>query len=136
MVNKIYDEYTDRDDLSYGLKHYYRNRDKKLETKRNFKIRSPEMYILNGTRSRAKERGIDFNLELEDIIIPDACPICKIPLKFSAKRTSNTPSVDRLDNSKGYIKGNVRIISWRANRLKNNLTKEEIICLYKYITDD
>lgn len=133
MVNKIYDEYTDRHEMSPGLKHYWRNRKRQLATKHSFKIRSPEMHILNGARSRAKERGIDFNLEIEDVQIPDVCPICKIPIKFSEKRTDNTPSIDRLDNDLGYIKGNVRIISWRANRLKNNMTKEEVANLYGYL---
>lgn len=129
----IHDQYADRHDMSAGLKNYYRNREERLRVKHDFKIRSPEMYILNGTRSRANERGIDFNLELEDIIIPDTCPICQIPLKFSGKRTNNTPSIDRIDNSLGYIKGNVRIISWRANRLKSNITKEEVARLNDYL---
>lgn len=130
----IKDEFTDRSDLSYGLKHYYRNRDTLLDTKHNFKIRSPEMYILNGTRSRAKERGIDFNLDLKDIVIPETCPICQIPLKYSSKRTNNTPSIDRINNSLGYTKGNVRVISWRANRLKSNITKEEVSRLNDYLS--
>lgn len=120
--------------MSYSLKSYYKHREKRLAVKHDFKIRSPEMYILNGTRSHAKERGIDFNLELEDIIIPDTCPICQIPLIFSAKRTNNTPSIDRVDNNLPYIKENVRIISWRANRLKNNMTKEEVARLNDYLS--
>lgn len=119
------------------MKHYHRNRDRQLETKRTFKQRYPTEYILNSTRSRAKERGIEFNLEIEDIIIPDICPVLDIPLKFSDKgREENTPSIDRLNNDLGYIKGNVHIISWRANRLKNNQTIVEVRAILKYMEEN
>lgn len=133
----IRDEFTDRDDLSYGLKHYYRNRDRKLAEKRQYKHQYPVGYILNGTRSRAKERDVEFNLELEDIIIPEKCPVFGTPLEFTEEgRGDNTPSVDRIDNSRGYVKGNIRIISWRANRLKNNLTKEEVRAILDYMENE
>lgn len=60
-----------------------------------------------------------------------------IPLKkeFGRGKTDDTPSIDRIDCTKGYIKGNVRIVSWWANRLKSNLTLEQIEALYKYIKE-
>jgi len=45
------------------------------------------------------------------------------------------PSIDRVDNSKGYVPGNVRIISWRANRLKNDATVEEMELIIKYMKE-
>jgi len=133
----IIDEFTGRTDLSAAMKHYYRNRDRRLSVKRSFKQRYPEEYILNGTRSRAKERGIEFNLEIDDIIIPDICPILLVPLRFSTEgRGANVPSIDRINNDLGYVKGNVRIISWRANRLKNNLTTTEVRSLLKYMEEN
>lgn len=133
----IHDEYTNRKDLSAGLKHYYRNHERQLEIKRTFKQRYPAEYILNRTRSRAKDRGIEFDLECDDIVIPETCPILKIPLIFSEEgRNDNTPSIDRVNNTLGYIKGNIRIISWRANWLKRNLIVEEVRSILKYMEDN
>lgn len=81
-------------------------------------------------KKRAKLKGFDFNLELEDIPqIPKFCPILGIPIVInegSHQPTDNSPSVDRIDSKKGYIKGNVRIISNRANRIKADATIEEL----------
>jgi hypothetical protein len=78
--------------------------------------------------------GWDFDLTLEDTQVPTRCPILDIPLFFTpAKRTDNTPSLDRKDNSKGYMKGNVFIISWRANQIKRDATPEELRELIKYM---
>jgi len=94
------------------------------------------IYILYQTaKKRAKKKGMDFTIQLSDMpIIPDKCPIFGIPLKhsvISGKASSNSPSLDRIDNSKGYIVGNIRIISYRANILKNNATTQELYLLYK-----
>lgn len=93
---------------------------------------SPNYYIWEISRARAKRNKIEFNIEPDDIIVPKICPILGIPLYYSNKRTHNTPSLDRIDNSKGYIKGNISVISWKANRIKNNLSIEQIHNLYRY----
>ena len=97
----------------------------------------PERSILNAARRRAKVNKLDFNLELEDIIIPEICPVLNIPLAFSrtGEKTprSNSPSLDRVDNTKGYIKGNVAIISNRANQLKDNATIQELESIVNYM---
>ena len=68
--------------------------------------------------------GRDFDLSLEDIVIPDRCPV--LDVEFVYGDPDWTYSIDRLDNSKGYVKGNIIIVSNRANRLKNDATKEEL----------
>ena len=55
---------------------------------------------------------------MEDIVIPEKCPVFLVPIEV--------PSIDRIDPSKGYIPGNVRIISMRANMLKSDATLEEM----------
>ena len=78
---------------------------------------------LNTVRTRAKKKGRDFNLTLEDMVIPSNCKICGTELKRNKLHAqSNTPSVDRIDNSLGYIKGNVAIICYRCNTIKGNMT--------------
>lgn len=83
-------------------------------------------------KRRAKVEGLEFNLELDDIIIPDICPLLGIPLRRNKLGGGpDSPSLDRIDPTKGYIKGNVWVISMKANAAKNNLTLEEMQKLVK-----
>lgn len=58
---------------------------------------------------------------------PERCPILDLELDFSekGKRNDFSPSIDKIIPEKGYVPGNVAIISWRANRIKNNGTADE-----------
>lgn len=95
----------------------------------------PEQKLLTSAKHRAKKRGIAFNLSLDDVIIPDFCPISGIPLfRGNGRPCENSPNLDRIDNSKGYIKGNVAVISSRINRRKSDLSVVEITKLYQYVT--
>ena len=68
------------------------------------------------------------------MVIPEICPVFNIPLFFTpGKRTYNSFSIDRRDNSKGYTKENVRVISWKANMYKGDLTIEEVENLLRYM---
>ena len=90
--------------------------------------------IFRNAQSRAKKSGIEFSITEKDIILPEYCPILKIKLQeniLSAK--SNSYSIDRIDNSKGYVKGNVQVISHRANQIKNDSTIEELKLLLTYL---
>lgn len=89
----------------------------------------PRRYILNGARARSKSIGHDFNIEEDDIVIPEKCPILDIPLvhNVGTKAPScNSPSLDRIDPTKGYISGNVWVISHRANLIKLDASLEEL----------
>lgn len=93
----------------------------------------PEKYKLKRLRTVARRKGLDFNITEEDIVVPEICPILGIPLVSSSIGWDPAnPSVDRIDNSKGYIKGNVQIISHRANSIKRDLSLQQIENLYKY----
>lgn len=77
--------------------------------------------MFTSARLRARQRGLDFNLEYSDIIIPEFCPVLGIPIASSKGGTSDgSPTLDRIDNKGGYTKDNVRIISWKANSLKRD----------------
>ena len=66
-------------------------------------------------------------MELSDIVIPDVCPVLGIKLDCAAGLKADAlPSLDRIDSSKGYIKGNVWVISWRANQLKRDSSLGEL----------
>ena len=90
--------------------------------------------MYTSAKYRAEKRGIEFNLDLEDIIIPDKCPILEVPFVYGdANNHDYSPSLDRIDNSKGYIKGNIQVISSKANTMKNSATSEELIKFCKNI---
>lgn len=80
--------------------------------------RTMQRRLYDSAKSRATKKGRDFDLELEDIVIPTHCAVFGTPLV--------EPSIDRIDSSKGYVKGNIRIISLRANQLKSNASVEEL----------
>lgn len=113
---------------------YYANRER-IKPVHNariiaFRINNPEKYHLIAARQRAKRHGIEFNLDLSDIVIPEVCPILKKPF---ARKTQYASSLDRIDPSKGYIKGNVQVISRKANVMKNDATEDELREFYNWL---
>lgn len=97
--------------------------------------KNPEKYLLRGARNRAKRDGKDFNITVDDIYIPELCPVLGIRLtgvREGVRPKDSTPSLDRRDNSLGYVKGNVFVISWRANQLKSNMSIDEMKGLLNY----
>ena len=94
---------------------------------RNSLRKNPLKAWLRTARSNAKRDGKDFSIELEDLPdIPDVCPVLGIPMSLESDNKDFVPSLDRIDNSKGYVKGNIILISRRANRLKFDATPEEL----------
>lgn len=89
-------------------------------------------WLIGQARYRAKLSKLPFNMTASDLHIPEVCPVLGIPLFYSAKRW-NSPSIDRIDNDKGYVTGNVKIISYRANVLKSNATLTELRALVAYM---
>jgi hypothetical protein len=79
--------------------------------------------------------GWEFNLRLQDIEVPTHCPILGIELRRNDRIGPGpaSPSLDRIDSTKGYIRGNVRVISFRANALKSNATAEEHEAIARYM---
>lgn len=92
--------------------------------------------LYNGAKARARRDSVNFDLTqdyIESIWPKDnKCPALGILLEISMSSKGhnapkeNSPSLDRLVPSKGYVRGNVCIISLKANQIKNNATAEEI----------
>lgn len=87
---------------------------------------NPERNLLNKARTNAKRMGLPFNLVIEDIIIPKQCPLLKTTIDAWGHKDV-CPSIDRIDSNLGYIKGNIHVISWKANRMKNTATIPELL---------
>lgn len=98
---------------------------------KRWRLKNPRQFLLGQARCRARERGLECTITLEDIIIPDKCPVFNTPITLGKDR-KNSPSLDRVDNTKGYIPGNVQVISYLANRMKSNCTTEQLWQLYQY----
>lgn len=85
-----------------------------------------EKRVVTSARQRAKEKGLDFDLRLEDIHFPEQCPVLNVLLESGTRHNhENAPSLDRVDASKGYTPDNVAIISHRANFVKSNGTAQQ-----------
>ncbi len=91
--------------------------------------RSALLAMLREARRRAKERGVEFDIRPDQIEWPkdNLCPVLEVPLERNKGVVmANSPSLDRIHSHLGYVKGNVRVVSWRVNNLKSNLTTEQV----------
>lgn len=115
------------------------------DAKRRAVWRSPEgehnvsiARTLNKARERAAKLGIEFDLDLEhlhDIYPADGkCPVFGTALVWGQQSgRNNSPSLDRRDPARGYVKGNVAFISNRANRIKSDASKEDLERILSYL---
>lgn len=100
------------------------------------KVEKPELRMLRRAKQRAKERGLDFDITAEDIVIPTHCPVLGTELKVHKGRSGGnpeSPALDRIDNTKGYVKGNVMVVSHRANMMKVDASPEELIKFAEWV---
>lgn len=85
-------------------------------------------------RKKASNYKQEWSINFEDLVFPTHCPILGIKLDyFAPERQENSISFDRLDPAKGYIKGNVIVVSWRASRIKSDGTAEEHLKVAEYL---
>jgi hypothetical protein len=96
--------------------------------------------LLYAAKKRANMSGVEFNITEKDVHVPTHCPILGIELKEDIGRGQSrgrgnyfAPTLDRIENEKGYIPGNVCVISKRANLLKNDGTFNEVKALFVYM---
>lgn len=113
-----------------------RYRELNLLASRRYRQRDPIARLHDITRRRAAKRGIEFSISVEDIgPWPQHCPVLGIELRSGFGSGTGqldkaaAPSIDRIDNTKGYVPGNVVIVSWRANRLKSDASPAELRAL-------
>jgi hypothetical protein len=122
-------------------RNYYKNnplvKPKKREFLQKWRYEGYERQLFRYAKRNAVRKGLTFEIELSDIVIPEFCPILGIELDkpgpVGGKRPDGRPSLDRRDNSKGYVKGNVFVVSWRANRLKCYASIEELEAILSYM---
>lgn len=118
----------------FGLETEIRKRKSFLQGK------SPKHYWLNHMLVRKKVPKQQRIKMLSSIELPDVCPVLGIPLNYEGGngegwqgRSENSPSIDQIKPSGGYTEDNIQVISWRANRIKNDATVEELVKISQYM---
>ncbi len=107
----------------------------RLSTRRYFKGRhdNPVIRLIDSCRNRSYTEGTTHAITEADLVLPETCPYLGIKLDYrrasekGQKRTPDAASVDRIDPTKGYVPGNVQVISDLANRMKQDATVEELL---------
>lgn len=132
-VEKPRSEYWLRRDLGDGL--YWRCKPCQREYNRVWwwKLDRRE-YLRRTARRTAKKRFVPFDLTADDIVIPEKCPVFGRKLDLTRKGPWS-PSLDRIEPKKGYVRGNVIVVSWRANQLKGDATINELQTLANFYSN-
>ena len=102
-------------------------RESRLRCRRTHGLRfSPQYSMWYDAKKRAEAKNIPFNITPQDIVIPKICPLLRIRLFPSKGQPGrNSPSLDRIKPARGYVKGNIRVISYKANSMKSDSTLKE-----------
>jgi len=122
-----------------AIKRYRENHRDQIAERRLKKHRSdPAKTLWSRAKWRAKSRGVEFSLNIDDIHVPELCPVLGIRLEAGGRGRGyaliwNSPTIDRFDNTRGYTPDNIRVISWRANSLKADATIQEMEAVLKYM---
>lgn len=114
---------------------YQRNKTNRRATHKAYIQSRPEVRMICAARFRAKTDGVPCTITVDDIAIPEVCPVLGITLKINTdKADANSPSLDRFIPQLGYVAGNVRVISNRANTLKRDASLEELQAIVAWMT--
>jgi hypothetical protein len=127
-----------------GKRRYYADLDRSRETNREKRRKERQTMetwcaqIISPIRRRAAEQNLPFDLDAGYLrsIWPanNLCPVLYTEFLFGREKGNNAgPSVDRRVPEKGYVRGNVTILSYRANRLKCDATPSELLAVIDYV---
>ena len=107
------------------------------ELKRGREVRrhrlNPAAMLHRDAKKRALKKGVPFSITTDDISIPSHCPVFGFELKpGEGQQCDTSPSLDRIIPSLGYVPGNIEVISYKANRIKNDATAHELRAVADY----
>jgi len=136
------------DRSEYNKKYYLDNKEKIDAKNKSWRLSNPvesnkhssfwknnhlENVLYRSAKARAKKKNLEFSIELKDIVIPEICPILQEPFKINSRFAA---TLDRINPLLGYTKGNVWIISKKANMMKNDATPEELVLFAKWVLNE
>jgi hypothetical protein len=106
---------------------------KKIEKRKE----DPRKIMLYSAKHRAQQRGLPFNIELDDIVIPEYCPVLHMKLElYNETQSRSSPSLDRINSKLGYTKDNIQVISWLANTMKTNASAKELLLFAEWVLNN
>ena len=104
-------------------------------SKKHWKGTDYKRRMYDRAKGRASKNGREFTITLDDIVIPENCPVLGAPFD-PTPGSPYVPSLDRKDPAGGYTPDNIVVMSRRANTLKNDMTLEECKSLLNYLEGD
>ena len=113
----------------YGKEWYVQNKERQQETQKRYREKYLDRCLWRNARLRAKKNGIEFTITYSDIVIQSVCPVFGVDYSTGGMAAA---SLDRIDNSVGYVPGNIQVISRRANTMKGDATIEEMKIFAKW----
>ena len=94
---------------------------------------NPRYRIWKSSYVNSRKHGTEHTIKVVDILLPETCKYLGIRLDYrcasvrGSLRAWNAPSIDRIDPSRGYVPGNIQVISDLANRMKTDATIEQML---------
>lgn len=106
------------------------NREVRRSYSYNYERSNPLQRLISYAKRRSNKLGVEFSICSDDVVLPEICPVLKQKM---AKNERYAASLDRIDPSKGYIPGNVQVMSKKANIMKNDATIEELLDFARWV---
>jgi len=117
-------EYCQRDDVKA----------RRSEQQKEWRKTNLDWELWYKAKQRSSTKGVPFDIDREDIEIPEVCPALGIPIEIGSGGISDSsPTVDRIIPELGYVKGNIIVISAKANRIKSDATVDELGKVYHWL---
>lgn len=96
--------------------------------------RHPAAALWIGAKKRAALAGLEFTIDRDETLAAISRMTCEatgLPLSWDDQglRGPWLPSIDRIDPTRGYVKGNTRITCWAFNRAKSSLTDDQFMTI-------
>ena len=105
---------------------------KALDSAKRYSAMNYKQKLLYPARKRAKLKGIEISITADDIVLNKICPLLKVKIDYRADKGGRgwsspySPSLDRIDSTKGYVPDNIWVVSKRANTIKSDASLEEL----------
>ena len=124
------------------------NPEKVCKTRYNWRktnpIRAQVSALVEAAKRRSREQKVPFDVDLMSraaietrMLALPFCECCRVDLAIGSnkKAKANSPSIDKINPSLGYVDGNVAILCFRCNTIKQNATADELLCIGSWLKE-